>query len=72
MALFLKNHSTSSRIVILGHWLSKAFLNYRRPPVLEWTNDMSTNMTTKDTFANICQSWPHQKQWLSHFWTTQG
>jgi hypothetical protein len=33
MTLFLKNHC-SNHIMILGHWLSKAFLDYSRPQVL--------------------------------------
>ena len=52
MPLFLMNHS-SDRIMLLGHWLSKAFLDYIRPQVLEWTNNMSMDMTQEDSFMDV-------------------
>jgi hypothetical protein len=36
--------------LLLGCWLSKAFLAYIRPQVLEWTNNMSMDMTQADSF----------------------
>jgi hypothetical protein len=52
MSLFLVNNS-SDRIMLLGRWLSKAFLAYNRPKVLEWTNNMSMDMTQANSFLNI-------------------
>jgi hypothetical protein len=52
MSLFLMNNS-SDRIMLLGRWLSKAFLAYMRPQVLEWTNNMSMDMTQADSFLDV-------------------
>lgn len=51
MALFLMNHSPA-RIMILGRWSSDAFLVYIRPQVLEWTHNMSADMTKFDNFTD--------------------
>ena len=55
MALFLADHSPS-KIMILGRWLSDAFLDYIRPQVLEWTNNMSTDMVNFDSFWDLTSS----------------
>jgi hypothetical protein len=52
MALFLKVHSTA-KIMILGRWSSDAFLVYIRPQVLEWTNNMSRDMISFDSFLDV-------------------
>jgi len=52
MALFLNNHSTA-KIMILGRWSSDAFLVYIRPQVLEWTNNMSSDMINFDDFLDM-------------------
>jgi hypothetical protein len=52
MALFLKDHSTA-KIMILGRWSSDAFLVYIRPQVLEWTNNMSRDMISFDSFLDV-------------------
>jgi hypothetical protein len=52
MALFLKDHSTA-KIMILGRWSSNAFLVYIRPQVLEWTNNMSRNMISFNSFLDV-------------------
>ncbi len=52
MALFLKDHSTA-KIMILGRWSSDAFLVYIRPQVLEWTNNMSRDMVSFDSFLDV-------------------
>lgn len=52
MALFLKDHSVH-KIMILGRWSSDAFLVYIRPQVLEWTNNMSRDMISFDSFLDI-------------------
>ena len=49
MALFLMDHS-SAKIMILGRWMSDAFLDYIRPQVMEWTNNMSRDMIKFDNF----------------------
>ena len=54
MSLFLMNHS-SDKIMILGRWKSKSFLDYIRPQVLEWTNNMSTDMTRFEPFLDTAQ-----------------
>jgi len=51
MALFLMNHSPE-RIMIMGRWKSTAFLDYIRPQVLEWTNNMSADMIRHDSFLD--------------------
>jgi hypothetical protein len=52
MSLFLMNNF-SDRIMLLGRWLSKAFLVYIRPQVLEWTNNMLMDMTQADSFLDV-------------------
>jgi hypothetical protein len=54
MGLFLMNHS-SDKIMILGRWKSKSFMEYIRPQVLEWTNNMSTDMTRFESFLDTAQ-----------------
>ena len=49
MSLFLANHSVA-KIMILGRWSSDAFLVYLRPQVLEWTNNMSGDMLSNESF----------------------
>jgi hypothetical protein len=51
MGLFLMNHS-SERIMLMGRWLSQAFLVYIRPQVIEWTNNMSSDMIRHDSFTD--------------------
>jgi hypothetical protein len=55
MSLFLMNNS-SDRIMLLGRWVSKAFLVYIRPQVPEWTNNMSMDMTQADSFLDVGDS----------------
>lgn len=45
MGLFLLNHHVH-KIMIVGCWSSDAFLVYIRPQVLEWTNNMSSDIDT--------------------------
>jgi hypothetical protein len=52
MALFINDVSTA-KIMILGRWSSDAFLAYIRPQVLEWTNNMSREMITVDSFFDV-------------------
>lgn len=52
MSLFLMDHSPA-KIMILGRWSSDAFLDYIRPQVLEWTNNMSRNMIQVDDFLDL-------------------
>jgi hypothetical protein len=52
MALFLANHSPA-KIMILGRWVSDAFLVYIRPQVLEWTNAMSVDMINLESFIDV-------------------
>jgi hypothetical protein len=51
MGLFLANHSTE-RIMLMGRWLSQAFLVYIRPQVIEWTNNMSSDMIRLNSFTD--------------------
>ena len=52
MALFLNNHS-SNKIMILGRWKSKSFLDYIRPQVVEWTEIFSGYMILFDDFFEL-------------------
>jgi hypothetical protein len=52
MALFINDISTA-KIMILGRWSSDAFLAYIRPQVLEWTNNMSREMISVDSFFDV-------------------
>jgi hypothetical protein len=52
MALFLRDHSTT-KIMILGRWSSDTFLVYIRPQVLEWTNNMSRDMMSFESFHDV-------------------
>jgi hypothetical protein len=54
MALFLKKHS-SDRIMILGRWKSRAFLDYIRPQVIEWTSCLSREMISFDNFTDLLE-----------------
>ena len=51
MGLFLANHSTE-QIMLMGRWLSQAFLVCIRPQVIEWTNNMSSDMIHHDSFTD--------------------
>jgi hypothetical protein len=51
MGLFLANHSTE-RIMLMGRWLSQAFLVCIRPQVIEWMNNMSSDMISVDSFID--------------------
>ena len=55
MGLFLMNHPVA-KIMILGRWSSDAFLVYIRPQVLEWTNQMSSDMIRNDSFFDASDS----------------
>jgi hypothetical protein len=55
MALFPNDHPVH-KIMIFGQWSSDAFLAYIRPQVLEWTNNMSTDMIKHDSFLNTSNS----------------
>jgi hypothetical protein len=52
MALFLSDVPVA-KIMILGRWMSDAFLDYIRPQVLEWTSDMSLSMTNVEHFLDV-------------------
>ena len=52
MALFLNNHP-AERIMILGRWLSDAFMVYIRPQVLEWTKIMAEDMAGTKHFQDL-------------------
>lgn len=49
MGLFLMDQPVA-KIMILGRWSSDAFLDYIRPQVLEWTNQLSRDMIQNDSF----------------------
>jgi hypothetical protein len=55
MGLFLMNHPVA-KIMILGRWSSDAFLDYIRPQVLEWTNQLSGDMIHNDSFFDAADS----------------
>jgi hypothetical protein len=52
MALFLSDVSIP-KIMILGRWVSDAFMDYIRPQVLEWTSELSLNMTSVGHFTDL-------------------
>ena len=52
MALALNDHSPY-KIMVLGRWASDAFLFYIRPQVLEWANNMSTDMVNFNEFLDV-------------------
>ncbi len=51
-SLFLMDPSPA-KIMILGRWSLDAFLVYIRPQVLEWTNNMSRDMISFDSFLDV-------------------
>ena len=53
MALFLNDHS-SDKIIILGRWKSKSFLDYIRPQVVQWTRLFSKDMISFNNFFELC------------------
>ncbi len=55
MSLFLMNHSVD-KIMLLGRWSSDAFLVYIRPQVMEWTNNMSSDMIHLDSYFDAWES----------------
>jgi len=52
MSLFLMDYSPA-KIMILGRWNSDAFLDYIRPQVLEWANNMSQSMILPDDYRDV-------------------
>ena len=52
MALFLRNHS-SDKIMILGRWKSKAWLEYIRPQVLQLIDLVSEDMVSFENFYEL-------------------
>ena len=38
--------------MLMGRWLSQAFLAYIWPQVIEWTNNMSQDMIRHDSYTN--------------------
>ena len=52
MGLFLMNHNVT-KIMLLGRWSSDAFLNYIRPQVLEWTNQLSADMIHNNSYFDV-------------------
>jgi hypothetical protein len=52
MALFINDISTA-KIMILGRWSSDAFLACIRPQALEWTNNVSREMISVDSFFDV-------------------
>ena len=50
MGWFLENHS-AERTMLMGHWLSQAFLACTRPQVIDWTNNMSRDVIRHDSFT---------------------
>ena len=55
MGLFLAGISVD-KIKMLGRWSSDAFLVYIRPQVLEWTNNMSSEMIKNNSFFDATAS----------------
>ena len=55
MGLFLMNHPVA-KIMILGRWSSDAFLDYIRPQVLEWTNQLSADIIHNDSFFDAADT----------------
>jgi hypothetical protein len=53
MALFLLDHHPHKIMILGGCWASDAFLVYIRPQVLEWTNNMSSDMIRFNSFINV-------------------
>ena len=50
MGWFMENHS-AERTMLMGHWLSQAFLACTRPQVIDWTNNMSRDVIRHDSFT---------------------
>ena len=55
MGLFLMDQPVA-KIMILGRWSSDAFLDYIRPQVLEWTNQLSRDILQNDSFFDAADS----------------
>ncbi len=55
MGLFLMDHPVA-KIMILGRWSSDAFLDYIRPQVLEWTNQLSGDMIHNNSFFDAADT----------------
>ena len=53
MSLFLMKHS-SDEIMILGRWKSRAFLDYIRPQVVQWSHQFAQDMISFETFFELC------------------
>ena len=53
MSLFLTNHS-ADKIMILGRWKSRAFLDYIRPQVAQWSSCFAKDMVSFETFFDLC------------------
>ena len=53
MSLLLTRRS-SDKVMILGQWKSKAFLDYISPQVIELTTGFLKDMVSFDTFFELC------------------
>lgn len=51
---FLLKRCSSDKVMILGRWKTKAFLDYIRPQVVELTTGLSKDMISFDTFFELC------------------
>ena len=65
MALFLQNH-LSDKIMILGRWKSKAFLDYIQPQVIAWTGCFSQDMIGFDHFQELTSKHINKKARTEH------
>ena len=57
MSLFL-NDTSVPKIMILGRWKSRAFLDYIRPQIIQWTACMAQDMVSFDNYYELCTRHP--------------
>ena len=54
MSLFL-NDTPVPKIMILGRWKSRAFLDYIRPQIIQWTANLAPDMVSFNNFFELCE-----------------
>lgn len=61
MSLFLMKH-LSKKIMILCRWKSRAFLDYIRPQVVQWSHQIAQDMISFETFFELCGKWKGKEE----------
>jgi hypothetical protein len=59
MALAVQGGQSDPKIMMLGRWKSRRFMEYIRPQVLEWAGSMSSDMVKAQPFLDLGEHTNH-------------